>query len=196
MPLIKHASSPGDGYERNQFNLTYLRNDTPKTGSQGNISSCCSHCLVKHNERWQKVSGRTVIRVPTFSDWQNSMIFPWFFQVFFSKFPGIFFIIFKVWFPSGFEYKYANLLSFIWTKNSSFQSYPKLVNLPFYFSNLVHFVLFQGSQGWILVALKFFQVSCHFSMIFIKFFKIPWYFQVFQVYLHFSRFSRSSGNPV
>ena len=33
-------------------------------------------------------------------------------------------------------------------------------------------------------------------MIFIKFFKIPWYFQVFQVHSHFSRFSRSSGNPV
>ena len=37
-------------------------------------------------------------------------------------FPGIlvnfhFFIIFKVWFPIGFEYKYVNLLSFIWTKN-------------------------------------------------------------------------------
>ena len=32
------------------------------------------------------------------------------FQVFFS-------LLFKVWFPSGFEYKYANLLSFIWTKN-------------------------------------------------------------------------------
>ena len=42
-----------------------------------------------------------------------SMIFPGFL----SKFPGIFFIIFKVWFPSGFEYKYANFLSFIWTKN-------------------------------------------------------------------------------
>ena len=56
-------------------------------------------------------------RVPTFSDRQNSMIFPWFFQIFFSKFPGMFFIIFKVWFLSGFEYKYANFLSFIWTKN-------------------------------------------------------------------------------
>ena len=33
-------------------------------------------------------------------------------------------------------------------------------------------------------------------MIFIKFFKIPWYFQVFQVYSHFSGFSRLSGNPV
>ena len=32
-------------------------------------------------------------------------------------------------------------------------------------------------------------------MIFIKFFKIPWYFQVFQAYSHFSRFCRSSGNP-
>ena len=32
-------------------------------------------------------------------------------------------------------------------------------------------------------------------MIFINFFKIPWYFQVFQVYPHFSRFYRSSGNP-
>ena len=63
----------------------------------------------------------------------------------------------------------------------------------------MNFILFQGSQGWILLALKFFQVSCHFSMIFIKFFKIPWYFQVFQVYPHFSRFSRfsrSSGNHV
>ena len=69
------------------------------------------------------------------------MIFPGFK----SKFPGIFFIIFKVLFPSGFEYKYANLLSFIWTKNESFQSYSKSVNLPFYFSNLVNFVLFQGS---------------------------------------------------
>ena len=59
----------------------------------------------------------------------------------------------------------------------------------------MNFVLFHGSQGWILVALKFFQVSCHFSLIYIKFFKIPWYFQVFQVYPHFSRFSRSSGNP-
>ena len=67
------------------------------------------------------------------------------------------------------------------------------MNLPFYFSNLVNFVLFQGSQGWIFSShLKFFQVSCHFSMIFIKIFKILWYFQVFQVYSHFSR---SSGNP-
>ena len=52
-----------------------------------------------------------------------------------------------------------------------------------------------GVKGEFLVATKFFQVSCHFSMIFIKFFKIPWYFQVFQVSSHFSRFSRSSGNP-
>ena len=74
-----------------------------------------------------------------------SMIFPGFF----SKFPGIFFIIFKVRFPSGFEYKYANLLSFIWTKNWSFQLYSKLVNLLFFLSNLVNFVVFQGSQGWI-----------------------------------------------
>ena len=59
----------------------------------------------------------------------------------------------------------------------------------------MNFVLFQGSQGWILVATKFFQVSCHFSMIFITFVQIPWYFQVFQVYSHFSRFSRPSGNP-
>ena len=29
------------------------------------------------------------------------------------------------------------------------QLYSKLVNIPFYFSNLVNFVLFQGSQGWI-----------------------------------------------
>ena len=45
---------------------------------------------------------------------------PWYFHDFsrfLSKFPGIFSIIFKVWVPSGFEYKYANLLSFIWTKN-------------------------------------------------------------------------------
>ena len=39
------------------------------------------------------------------------------FHDFSSKFPGIFFIIFKVWLPSGFEHKYANLLSSIWTKN-------------------------------------------------------------------------------
>ena len=52
-----------------------------------------------------------------------------------------------------------------------------------------------GIQGEFLVATKFFQVACHFSMIFIKFYKISWYFQVFQVYSHFSRFSRSSGNP-
>ena len=50
-----------------------------------------------------------------------------------------------------------------------------------------------GSQGWILVATKFFQVSCHFSMIFIKFFKIPWYFQVFQVYSHFPGFPGRVG---
>ena len=40
---------------------------------------------------------------------------PWYFHDFsrfFSKFPGIFFIIFKVWFPSGFEYKYANFIEF------------------------------------------------------------------------------------
>ena len=54
---------------------------------------------------------------------------------------------------------------------------------------------FKGVKGEFLKAIKFFQVSCHFSMIFIKFFKIPWYFQVFQVYSHFSRFSRLSGNP-
>ena len=53
---------------------------------------------------------------------------------------------------------------------------------------------FKGVKGEFLVATKFFQVSCHFSMIFIKFFKIP-YFQVFHVYSHFSRFSRSSGSP-
>ena len=52
---------------------------------------------------------------------------PWYFHDFsrfFSKFPGIFFIIFKVWFPSGFEYKYANLLSFIWTKINHFNYTP------------------------------------------------------------------------
>ena len=38
-----------------------------------------------------------------------------------------------------------------------------------------------------------FQVSWYFSMIFIKFFKTP-YFQVFQAYPHFSRFSRSNGS--
>ena len=84
---------------------------------------------------------------------------PWYFHDFsrfLSKFPGIFFIIFKVWFPCGFEYKYANLLSFIWTKNWSFQLYSKLVNLPFYFSNLVNFVLFQGNQGWIFSSHKVF----------------------------------------
>ena len=45
---------------------------------------------------------------------------PWYFHDFsrfFSKFPGIIFIIFKVWFLSGFEYEYAKLLSFIWIKN-------------------------------------------------------------------------------
>ena len=43
---------------------------------------------------------------------------PWFFQVFLSeKISRYFFIIFKVSFPSGFEYKYANLLSSTWTKN-------------------------------------------------------------------------------
>ena len=36
-----------------------------------------------------------------------------------------------------------------------------------------------GSLEWILVATKFFQVACHFSMIFINFYKIPWYFKVF-----------------
>ena len=30
-----------------------------------------------------------------------------------------------------------------------------------------------GVQGEFLVATKFFQVACHFSMIFIKFYKIP-----------------------
>ena len=39
------------------------------------------------------------------------MIFPGF-KVNFQ----VFFIIFKVWFPSGFEYKYANLLSFVWNQ--------------------------------------------------------------------------------
>ena len=45
---------------------------------------------------------------------------PWYFHDFsrfFSKFPGIIFIIFKVWFLSGFEYEYVKLLSFIWIKN-------------------------------------------------------------------------------
>ena len=65
---------------------------------------------------------------------------------------------------------------------------------------MIYWILycFKGVKGEFLVATKFFQVSCSFSMIFIKFFKIPWYFQVFQVYSHFSRFSRfsrSSGNP-
>ena len=32
-------------------------------------------------------------------------------------------------------------------------------------------------------------------MIFIQMFKIPWFSQVFEVYTHFSRFSRLSGNP-
>ena len=73
------------------------------------------------------------------------MIFPGFLKKIFRYF----FIIFKVWFPGDFEYKYANLLSNIWTKNWSFHLYSKLVKIPFYFSNLVNFVLFQGSQGWI-----------------------------------------------
>ena len=41
----------------------------------------------------------------------------------------------------------TNLLSFIWTKNESFQLYSKLLKIPFFSSNLVNFVLFEGSQG-------------------------------------------------
>ena len=45
---------------------------------------------------------------------------PWYFHdfsKFFSKFPGIFFIIFKSMISKWFWKKYANFLSFIWTKN-------------------------------------------------------------------------------
>ena len=55
---------------------------------------------------------------------------------------------------------------------------------------------FKGVQGEFLVATKFFQVSCHFSMIFIKFFKIPWYFQVFQCTLIFPGFPGRVGTLV
>ena len=66
-------------------------------------------------ENWSRIT----VWIPGFPLFLTDKI-PWYFHDFsrlFSKFPGIFFIFFKVWFPSGFEYKYANLLSFIWTKN-------------------------------------------------------------------------------
>ena len=70
------------------------------------------------------------------------------FSGFLSKFPGIFSLFLKYDFQVVLNI-YANLLSFIWTKIQSFQLYSKLVNLPFYLSNLMNFVLFQGNQGWI-----------------------------------------------
>ena len=65
-------------------------------------------------------------------------------------------------------------------KINHFQLYSKLVNLHFSFSNLVNFVLFQGSKGEFSVPTKFFQVSCHF----------PWYLLKFSKFHDISRFSR------
>ena len=96
---------------------------------------------------WRFVSGQggaiyRILEITGFPLFWTHKI-PWYFHDFsrvLNKFPGIFFIIFKVWFPSGFEYKYAHLLSFIWTKKWPSQLYSKLVNLPVYFNNLVNFV--------------------------------------------------------
>ena len=52
-----------------------------------------------------------------------------------------------------------------------------------------------GFWGEFLVPTQFFPGFLSFFQDFIKFFEIPWYFQVFQVYPHFSRFPRSNGNP-
>ena len=73
--------------------------------------SASTHLDLNTPTQWSPLAG-----FPLF----QTDIIPWYFHDFsrfFSKFPGIFFIIFKVWFPSGFEYKYANILSFISTKN-------------------------------------------------------------------------------
>ena len=76
------------------------------------------------------IFGETILNVdsgfPLFRTQSGTDKIPYFhdFSRFFSKFPGIFFIIFKVWFPSGFEYKYANLFSFIETKNYHFNYTP------------------------------------------------------------------------
>ena len=55
------------------------------------------------------------------------------------------------------------------------------MNLPFYFSNLVNFVLFQGSQGWIFSSHQVFPG-------FMSFFQ--WYLLNFLKFHDISRFSR------
>ena len=73
-----------------------------------------------------------------------SMIFPGFL----SKFSGIFSLFLKYDFQVVLNINIRKLTEFHFEqKNLSFQLYSKLVNLPFYLSNIVNFVLFQGSQG-------------------------------------------------
>ena len=76
--------------------------------------------IIYHKKQKDKYVGqKKMITLSGFPLFRTDKI-PWYFHDFsrfFSKFSGIFFIIFKVWFPSRYEYKYANLLSFIWTKN-------------------------------------------------------------------------------
>ena len=68
------------------------------------------------------------------------MIFPGFF----SKVPGIFALFLKYDFQVVLNI--CKLTEFHLNKKNLFPLYSKLVNLPFYFSNLVNFVLFQESQ--------------------------------------------------
>ena len=74
-----------------------------------------------------------------------SMIFPGFF----SKFPGIFSLFLKYDIQVVWNINMQTYWVSFEQKIKSFPLYSKLVNLPFYFSNLVNFILFQGSQGWI-----------------------------------------------
>ena len=57
------------------------------------------------------------IRVPTFSDWQNSMIFPWFFQVFKVNFQVFFSYFLKYDFQVVLNINMKTYRVFIWTRN-------------------------------------------------------------------------------
>ena len=76
------------------------------------------------------------------------MIFPLIFPGFKINLPGIFSLFLKYDFHSGFEYIHANLLSFIVNKKFITSIILQISEPSFLFpSNLVNFVLFQGSQG-------------------------------------------------
>ena len=118
--------------------------------------------------------------VPIFPDWQNSTIFPWFFQVYLVNFQ-VFFFTFKCDFQVVFN---INLQTY----QVSFEPKLPIFNYTpagnFFLKNnlkLYTGASKSGCQGWMFSSHPDFQVSYDFSMIFIKIFKIPWFFQVFQV---------------